>query len=186
MKKKIALVVVIISLIAMGISGTMAYFTADSTATNVITAGNIDITLEEWQVEDKIPYPEEKIEGVMPGESIDKIVKVYNNGDNPAYVRILLTKTIALSGNSGEEVDPSLISCDINTADWEQIGDYYYYKHQLEPGKTTSPLFTEVSFSEKMGNKYQNCKATIDVNAQAVQVKNNGTTVLEAAGWPEE
>ena len=32
---------------------------------------------------------------------------------------------------------------------------------------------------------YQNWKFKFDVNAQAVQAKNNATNVLEAVGWPE-
>ena len=37
-----------------------------------------------------------------------------------------------------------------------------------------------------MSNMYQNSKAVIDVTAQATQVANNGTSALDAAGWPEE
>ena len=184
MKKKIALVVVIISLVAMGISGTMAYFTADSTATNVITAGNIDITLEEWAVEDEVPF--EDVEGVMPGEEITKIVKVRNDGDNPAYIRISVNKVITLAGNTDGTVDTALLHCPINTEFWIEKDDYYYYKEVLPAGEVTEPLFEKVIFDQAMGNLYQGCKAQIDVYAQAVQVKNNGATVLEAAGWPEE
>ena len=36
-----------------------------------------------------------------------------------------------------------------------------------------------------MGNMYQNSQAVIKVSAQATQVKNNGTDVFSAAGWPD-
>ena len=186
MKKKIALAVVIISLITMGISGTMAYFTDDSIATNVITSGNIDIELVELERTDEGLKPFTNKEGIIPGDAISKIVKVKNIGDNQAYVRINVNKTITLAGNPDGNVDLSLISCDINEVDWAKDGDYYYYRYPLAAGKETSPLFTEVVFSKEMGNLYQGCKAQIDVNAQAVQVKNNGADVFEAAGWSAE
>ena len=36
-----------------------------------------------------------------------------------------------------------------------------------------------------MGNEYQNSVANIVIDAQAVQVANNGADVMEAKGWPE-
>jgi len=48
-------------------------------------------------------------------------------------------------------------------------------------------LFWEVVFSGvNMTNEYQNCTIEIDVDAQAVQTANNGSSVLEAAGWSAE
>ena len=186
MKKRIALIVVIISLMAMCIGGTMAYFTADSTATNVITSGNIDIDLIEMEKTDEGLKPFKNKEGVMAGDQISKIVTVKNTGDNDAYVRVQVQKTITLAGNPDGSVDLSLISCDINTAYWTEKDGYYYYDVPLAAGEETAPLFTYVKFSNEMGNLYQGCKAQLDVNAQAVQVKNNGSTVFDAAGWPTE
>ena len=186
MKKKIALIVVIISLIAMGISGTMAYFTADSTATNVITAGNIDIDLIEMEKTDEGLKPFENKEGVMPGDVISKIVTVKNTGDNEAYIRVQVEKIIKLAGDAAGSAELSLLSCDINTADWTLKEGYYYYNKPLAAGEETTPLFETVTFSAEMDNLYQNCEAQIDVNAYAVQVKNNGATVFEAAGWSAE
>ena len=190
MKRKIAALVVFIAIAVMSISGTMAYFTADSVATNVITAGNIDITLEEWQVENEIPFPEKGLEGVMPGDNIAKIVKVRNDGDYPAYIRVLVDKKVELADRTATDNESDLISIDFNTADWtyqydetEGVG-FYYYNSPLEAGAATVPLFTTVSFSTEMGNVFQNSKVQIDVKAYAVQVKNNGKTVLDAAGWP--
>jgi hypothetical protein len=36
-----------------------------------------------------------------------------------------------------------------------------------------------------MSNLYQQSKAILTIQAQGVQVANNGETVLEAAGWPD-
>ena len=43
-----------------------------------------------------------------------------------------------------------------------------------------------VTFAPEMGNEYQGSTAHIDVKADAVQVANNGETVLDALGWPQE
>ena len=42
-----------------------------------------------------------------------------------------------------------------------------------------------MTFSTEMGNEYQNVKVKIDLDAQAVQSRNNGESALEATGWPE-
>ena len=67
---------------------------------------------------------------------------------------------------------------------WTLQDGYYYYNVPLEPGETTEALFKNVSFDPSMGNMYHNSKAIIKVQAQATQVKNNGASVTEAAGWP--
>jgi len=186
MKKKIAIVALFVALVAMSVGGTLAYFTADTTATNVITAGNIEIDLVEMEkTENGELVPFENKDGVMPGDVISKIVTVVNTGDNPAYIRIQMEKAITLAEGKNGDIDPSLVSCNINTADWTEKDGYFYYNKPLAAGEETTPLFNEVTFSSKMDNLYQGCKAEIDVFAQAVQVANNGASALEAAGWPE-
>ena len=80
-----------------------------------------------------------------------------------------------------------VILIDANDAAWTQKDGWWYYKAAVNTGETTAPLFEEVVFSgPHMDNKYQNCTVTVDVTAQAVQKANNGATVWEAKGWPEE
>ena len=56
----------------------------------------------------------------------------------------------------------------------------------LDTQSASEPLFTKVTFSEDMGNIYQGATVTIDIVAEAVQVKNNpGQTAVTAQGWPE-
>lgn len=186
MKKKIASLVVFIAVAVMSISGTMAYFTADEIATNVITSGDIDIILYEMEEVDDVLKPFEDKDGVMPGENISKIVYVKNDGSNPAYIRIKVDKQVTLADGTNSAAGLQLVTCDFNTKDWTYKDGYYYYNEALAPDAETTPLFTTVTFSKAMGNEFQNCKATINVWAQAVQVKNNGATVFDAAAesWP--
>ena len=190
MKKKIMAGVMIAICLSFAAYGTLAYFTHEDTATNVITSGNIKIELQETALDkdgEVIPFEEsqEKID-VMPAQSVSKIVKVQNTGDNEAYVRISVEKLINLAEDVEGTPDPELVSMDFNTENWTEADGYYYYKLPLAPGETTEALFNNVTFAPEMGNMYQNSKATIIVNAQATQVKNNGEDVFKAGGWPEK
>lgn len=167
--------------------GTAAYFTAEGTATNVITAGNIRIELLESSIGtggERVPF--ENQVGVLPGCQVSKIVEVSNTGAAPAYVRVRVEKSIELAPGVEEEADLSLVTCDLNTADWTEKDGYYYYNDAVQPGALTSPLFTTVTFDESVGNAYKKCTVRIFVHAQATQAENNGSDPLEAAGWPEE
>ena len=186
MKRKIAALVVFIALAVMSISGTMAYFTADSTATNVITSGTLGVELIELEQTEDGLKPFDGKEGVMPGEVISQIVTVRNTEEEAAYIRAKVNKVITLAGNPGSIAAGDYVSCNFNTDYWTEIDGYFYYNSPLYGGEETTPLFTEVSFSKEMGNEYQGCSAEITVDIEAVQVKNNKATAFEAEGWPAE
>lgn len=187
MKRKIfswAVIVICLSLIGFG---TLAYFTAGDVAHNVITSGDIDIEINEWADANKtVAFPEDGVIGVMPGAAVTKIVEVKNTGHNDAYVRVSVEQMIELASGDKDQAANSPLRIDFNNAAWT-LGDdgYYYYNEALKAGETTAPLFTTVRFDKDMGNEYQNSTAKIDVKAYAVQVANNGSSVAEAAGWPD-
>ena len=182
MKKKIAAGAVLVLCLSMLIYSTIAYFNTADTARNVITSGNIKIALNET---DATGAPFEDAVDVMPGQTVDKIVTVQNTGNNPAYIRVSVTKAIELAAGTSGKPDTRLLTLDFDTTHWTLQDGYYYYSEALEPGQTTAPLFTGVTFDRSMGNMYQDSKAVITVNAQGTQVKNNGTSALTASGWPE-
>ena len=187
MKKKVfvcAFIAVCLSIVAYG---TTAYFSYEDAATNVITAGDVKIELQEWAIPDTggDPIPFEDVIDVQPGMAVSKIVEVKNTGHQPAWVRISVDKAIQLAAGVDGEADLSLIKLDINDQYWIERDGYYYYYTMLTPGNTTEFLFSSVVFSESMDNMYQYSKAIIEVTAQATQVANNGDSVLEAAGWPK-
>ena len=186
-KRKIiacAMVALCLSLVGYG---THAYYTHDDIARNVITTGNIKIDLQEFMLnQDGELVPFEDQTNVMPGMEVSKIVQIENTGDNEAYIRVSVDKAITLANGDSENVDLSLVTYDVNTTDWTEKDGYYYYNKALNPGETTSALFTKVIFAKNMGNEYQNSEAVVTVRAYATQVVNNGETVLDALGWPEE
>ncbi len=187
MKRKLfAGAVVLLCLSILGF-GSIAYFTADEAAHNIITTGEIDIDLLEWADEAKTqPFPEDGVTGVMPGSDVTKVVEVKNTGANDAYVRVQVAKYITLAEGVQGEVNNELVKLNFDTEYWTLGSDgFYYYNEPLKAGEVTEPLFASVTFDANMGNLYQNSTAKVDVEAYAVQVANNGESVFEAAGWPE-
>ncbi len=182
MKRRIMIIATMAILVSLISLGTLAYFTDSDEATNVMTAGNVQIDLHDEDGAGN-DFPAAGVDGVMPGDEVPKVVYVENTGDNAAFIRVKLDKKIVVDGTE-VDWDDELIELDINTNDWELIGDYYYYKHALEAGDTTSDLFTTVTYSTDLDNDFQGAVVTIDVSAQAVQVANNGT-YSTATGWPE-
>ena len=183
-RKYVLSLAVIICAVAVLATGTYAYFTAEETAYNVITTGCLYMDLVE-ETTGGAPWPEEGIQGVMPGMDVDKVVYVENVGSVPFFARISLENQITPAPGVTAELTFEHISLDLNTEQWiEQDGFYYYYRI-LEPGEKTEPLFTKVSFAPEMGNEYQNATVEVYVLAQAVQSANNGTDPLAALGWSE-
>lgn len=126
----------------------------------------------------------EDLAGIMPGMTVTKIAEIKNTGASEAWVRVKVEKNIRLQAEVEVNPNPDLVELTLN-ADWEARDGYYYYKKALKPGEVTAPIFSAVTFNASMGNEYQNATATVDVQAQAVQTANNGTTALEAQGWPK-
>ena len=187
MKRKLLIVSVVAICIAILAAGSLAYFTAEGKAHNVITTGGVEIALEEWADEDMtIPYSKESV-GVMPGTKVTKIVQVKNTGASDAWVRVKVEKNIRLGTEIPGLDNPQeeLVALEINTQDWQKDTDgFYRYKSVLKPGETTKPILRSVEFKPAMDNVYQNAQISVDISAQAVQYANNGTTVMAAQGWP--
>lgn len=191
MKKKILLLTAAIICLSILASGTLAYFTAEDTAHNVITSGGVDIEVEEWQEKEDgstEPYPDEPVQ-IMPGTELSKIVTV-KNLEAQSWIRARFTVVVTAQDGTvmdltAEQVD-ALIDIDLGDK-WTEQDGWYYYDEAVNPGDITEPLFTEVHFSgPNMTNEYQNCTVEIIVEAQATQTANNGESALEAQGWPAE
>lgn len=205
MKKKLfAASMITICLAVLGY-GTLAYFTDEAVAHNVITSGGVDVEIVEKQDTGE-DFPEDGVHGVMPGGTVSKIVMVKNDeNSSEAWIRVRVDVGISQGGNSilnptikdlpltvtnqeGEEIH--VIQLDYNTGDWTQDEKgYWYYKEPVASGALTEPIFENVYFAPEMDNTYQDCKITIDINAQAVQTANNaipeGGNVTMIPGWPE-
>lgn len=179
-KQKLVLFAALIICAAVITGGTLAFFTADETAYNVITTGSLSMDLIELTTDGQ-PFPEKGIDGVMPGTSVDKIPFVKNTGSVDFYTRV--TMEMRMTAADGSTLSDKFVSLDINTKDWTEKDGYYYYNYNVKPGEETKPLFTKVSFDKLMDNPYMNARLEIDIHAEAVQSKNNTDSPLTAEGW---
>ena len=189
MKRKLLILSVLVICIATLAAGTLAYFTSDEVAHNVITTGKVAVTLNEY-ADEGLTKPFTDQTGVMPGKTIGKYVVISgNDGSASAWVRVRFDITIDLDENNdkipaGFQPDTSLVRLAIGDG-WTRGADgWYYCTTPLTAGKTTAPALEAVTFEPTMGNEYQNATATVTVQAQAVQTANNGETVMDAKGWP--
>ena len=195
MKKKILVVAMLAVFASIAATGTLAYFTAEESAVNVITSGGIGIEIVEKTMADsgaEVDFPEEGISNVMPGTSASKIVRIKNTGKSDAWIRVKMESTIVSADGQelpieiGETAKEPVMECEILEG-WSDGGDgYYYYNEPVGPEGFTKELIDTVKFNPAMGNEYQGCTANITISAQAVQTANNGASVTDAKGWPEE
>lgn len=189
MKKKIFIIAAVIICLSLITGGTLAYFTAEDTARNVITSGKIEVELVEQQlVRDSLqPYPSQPIT-VMPNVTVSKIVSAKSLYE-PAWVRMQYVITVVDA--AGEEMEISeeemtkLFQITPDAESWTHKDGWWYYTAPLEGEQTSKPLFEQIHFAAEMGNEYQGTTVYVDVKLEAVQAANNGATVMEAAGWPE-
>lgn len=190
MKKKLFASALLIVILCACVQGTVAYFSGNAVAHNVITSGAIDIELVETKKDTptspETPYPTDPVEGIMPNKDVSKIVRVKNTGEFEAYVRVKVAKSVVSQGNKKLDESKLTISFD-NGAYWTEKDGFYYYNQVLAPGASTEPLFTQVHFDATAGNDYQNARIEIDVQAQGTQVANNpipAAGITAVKGWP--
>ena len=185
-KKKVAVVALILICLALIAGTTFAYFTYETTAHNVITTGKVDFSLKSTvggggSYSDAI--------AVMPGTTVSKTALVKNSDiAQSAYVRAKVDTVIRDIVNVVVNVDETelaqniIITC--GGTMWTYKDGWWYYNEPLKPGEESTSLLKEVTFAADMDNKFQNCTATVTVTFQAVQAKNNGSSVFDATGWP--
>lgn len=181
MKKKITALCVAILLICMTVTGTVSYYSNNFITHNVLTTGHVKLELVE-------EFPKEGVKGVLPGQTVSKIVKVKNTGSVPAWVRVQVGITIKdrngtllsnILSNGSHAVEGTVLEQWIHG----ETG-MYYYNGILTPGETTKDLMRSVYFDIATGNEYQGGVVHMDITAYGVQSEHNGTNVQEAQGWP--
>ena len=117
MKRKILTLSVLAICIATLAAGTIAFFTAEGKAHNVITTGGVEIAVQEWaDVEKTKPF--EDLTGVMPNTTVTKMAEIKNTGASDAWVRVKVEKNIKLQGEGTP--DTGLVELTLNTTDWTE------------------------------------------------------------------
>ena len=188
MKRKLLLLSVMVICIAIAAVGTLAYFTTDAIAHNVITTGGVDIELHEYADEACTTDYDTNKTGIMPGMTVDKYARIaLAEGSAGAWVRVRFEKkiTFAAGNEHAQGKTPNLDLVELTIPEgWIKGNDGWYYLEA--PLTSNTPVFalTSVTFNKTMGNEYQGATATVDIVAQAVQTANNGDSALTAKGWP--
>ena len=128
MRKKVLLLLAAALCMAALTTGTLAFFTDEETAHNVITSGGVNIAIVEKQAVPGMDgttelkdFPENGITGIMPGSAVSKIVSVQNTDASEAWIRVKVDAAITSAPTenqpNGISLDPSVMSCDIQN-DW--------------------------------------------------------------------
>lgn len=166
--------IIILLLLVLTFTGsTYSYFSVHKKVENIITTGSLSIKLIETDINDR-PYPIEEI-SVLPGDDVIKKVFVMNDGAHPAWVRL----NVKIKST---QLDQNQLALNFDKNDWVKSGNYYYYKHILNPQDISKPLFDNIKFNDDIDLKI-NDHLTIEINAEAVQSEFNGNSVFEAKGW---
>ena len=154
---------------------------------NTITAGRSDVTVYDITDPSQLPDPSNPdVMSILPDAEVSKIVYVTNSGTTPVYVRAKITERITLDERYADhqnEVDLSLVSYDIDYANWTELDGYYYFNAPVNAGESTTNLISQVIFSEQMGNIYKDSLIYVTVLLEVVQSNGNGATVFDAVGW---
>lgn len=204
MKRKLLAVASLIIFAALLVSGTLAYFTAEDRAVNVITLGSVDIEIVEYDDKGNTISDSSTGESNMPdyfkdtepGMRLVKKVTIENRGKNTAWIRVKIVDSITSAG--GGALSTEVLSYNINDllftdksdedyqdGFWTLEDGYYYYSEPLEPGEY-AVLFDVVTFDgPSMGNNYQDCDTHIQILAQATQYEGNEGSP-KAESWPAE
>ncbi|MGI6151928.1 MAG: TasA family protein [Christensenellales bacterium] len=200
MSKKIIAVAAAIILAAIGIvGGTLAWFTDEKEVTNVLTTGNIEISLSETITEFPV---------IMPGALVEKDPTITNisGNDQQAYIRA----SFQLFDDNDEALDDANIIKAINDAilnPLDENGDpagssnwikdtgtgWYYYTGELDVGAENAITFFErIKFDgETFDNKYKDLTFKVKIFVQATQVANQSVPAYTPAefkklGWPKD
>lgn len=120
----------------LAVSNTTAYFSDNDDQENQFTVGVNTITINE----DYIPP-----DSIEPGTVILKnpsVECIQEDGAVNCYTRIWCE----FSDSKADEI----MTLDIDTENWVLEDDgFYYYINILEPGESTSPLFTKITVDEE-------------------------------------
>lgn len=155
MKKKVLTVALVVALIAIMVSGTLAYFTDNDEVTNTFTIGSVKIEIyENGDATTEATKSLGKLTPVVARDPsvddsyIDKVVDVKNIGANDAYIRTHIAIPTDL-------VD--YLQLDVTTTGWDYIGSttasvdgvnytVYTYDHNaaVAPNDFTSELLQGV------------------------------------------
>lgn len=189
-KKKLIWIAAASVLLLCCAAPTIAFITRQTTTDNIITFGNVRLQLHETMLNEdnqEVAVQEEAKTDITHNNTLSRIVRVENLGEQPIYLRVALSMSGTEEDGTPFQAD-DFVSYQLNEEDWYYEDGWYYYKTELAPHVTSEELMTQVIFNNisEITEKYPGSEFKLDIDAQGVQSKNNGDDVSQAAGWPEE
>ena len=210
MKKKILIMAIAASLLALTVAGTsIAYFTDTEEYTNVFTTGNVEINLTEAVVAaDAVgnlvatstrttinDTPAEKDYGkIFPSQTIYKDPTIHNIGSEEAYVGaiIYIESTVFNSIVADDQIDEFITGLNTNaTITYVKTTNgytlYVLFENAIAANADTGALFTGIKVFDDWDNEEMAELKDLEIviNAYATQVSGFGTgnalTALQTA-----
>ncbi len=194
-RKLLTAVVLMVLIGAIGVGATLAYFTDNDVAQNVLTLGHVDIDLDEPNYEG-----DEEYENIVPGDVIIKDPTITLDEDSEdAYLRVKMEIDIkklvfAVSSNEvvGEiDLDPQVkadaikdimdgaagtlgLAAQIESNNWfyNETDGYYYFNEKMTQDNNQAVFFTQVELPVTWGNEMAETVIRLDVYAEAIQADN--------------
>lgn len=164
MRQKICLLAALLSLL---VSGTASAATSYETEViNNVGIGDISISLEEFELDgdgNEVPYENDKV--VLPGQKVDKIVRITNEA-NTAWIRAKLEYT---SDDGIRGLSDHMVTLDSD--EWIKAGEYYYYSAPVEKDSSID-FVREVRIPTEWDESYADKSFSVIVTADAVQTDN--------------
>lgn len=189
-KRKLILIAAASVLLICCAAPTIAFITRKTTTENIITFGNVRLQLHETMLNEdgqEIEVQEDTETDITHNDTLSRIVRVENLGEQPIYIRIALSMSGTEEDGTPFKAD-DYVSYQLNKEDWYYEDGWYYYRTELAPHVTSKELMTQVIFNDinEITDQYPGSEFKLNIDAQGVQSRNNGDDVSQAAGWPEE
>lgn len=136
-------------------------------------AGNV-LTTDSFS--NRILEKYQKPPALKPGQSVEKVVHIENDGAADSFVRVRVTPLWVTRDRKGrltedKSLDTGMLQVEYNTRGWMQLEDgYWYYKDVLKAGtQTEEPLIKSFWLSEQADNSYKNKDGEIRVELESIQ-----------------
>ncbi len=168
-KKRLVIFLASLSILMCG-SGTILAMT-ETSVTNTLSTGIVDIELEEYRIQDGEEERYEDVKDILPGQVISKIPRIRNAG-NDCYIRVKLELT-----GTEESIEIREIG-----ENWVQGKDgYLYYTEVLKTGEETD-LFQSIRIPEDFAQE-ENSTFQLKIDAEGIQSKNFTPDFEADAPW---
>lgn len=164
MRRKIFLLAALLSLLVSGMASAATSY--ETEVINNVGIGDISISLKEFELDEdgnEIPYENDKV--VLPGQKVDKIVRITNEA-NTAWIRAKLEYT---SDDGIRGLSDQMVTLDSD--EWIKAGDYFYYPVPVEKDSSID-FVKEVRIPTEWDESYADKSFSIIVTADAVQTDN--------------